>query len=101
MGHVDSASDGPSVFFDLRNLRSGDEVLVTRRDGTVAVFEVEAVRQYSKDEFPTELVYGDTEDASLRLITCGGAFDSAERSYRDNVVVFASLVGSHRASPSS
>lgn len=100
VGHVDSASDGPSVFFDLGNLRPGDEVLVTRLDGTVAVFEVEAVHQYSKDDFPTELVYGHTEDAALRLITCGGAFDSAERSYRDNIVVFATLVGS-RQTPSS
>ncbi len=101
VGHVDSAANGPSVFFDLGNLRPGDEVLVTRRDGTVAVFTVEAVRQYSKDDFPTELVYGETDHAALRLITCGGAFDRAQRSYRDNVVVFASLVGSHQASPSS
>ncbi|HVR76998.1 MAG TPA: class F sortase [Acidimicrobiia bacterium] len=101
VGHVDSAADGPSVFFDLGNLRPGDEVLVTRRDGTVATFEVEAVRQYSKDDFPTELVYGDTDHAALRLITCGGTFDRAERSYRDNIVVFATLVGSHQDSPSS
>ncbi len=101
VGHVDSAANGPSVFFDLGNVRPGDEVLVTRRDGTVAVFEVESVNQYSKDDFPTELVYGNTDDAALRLITCGGAFDRAERSYRDNIVVFATLVGSHQAPPSS
>lgn len=98
VGHVDSASNGPSVFFDLENLRPGDQVLVTRRDGTVAVFEVEAVRQYSKDDFPTEFVYGDIDHAALRLITCGGAFDRAERSYVDNIVVFATLVASHQAS---
>ena len=101
VGHVDSASGGPSVFFYLGDLRPGDEVLITRRDGTVAIFEVDAVGQYSKDDFPTELVYGDTDHAALRLITCGGAFDRAERSYVDNIVVFASLAGSHRASPSS
>ncbi len=94
VGHVDSASGGPSVFFDLGELRPGDEVLVTRRDGTVAIFEVDAVGQYSKDDFPTELVYGDTDHAALRLITCGGAFDRGERSYVDNIVVFASLASS-------
>lgn len=98
VGHVDSASGGPSVFFDLGELRPGDEVLVTRSDGTVAIFEVDAVGQYSKDDFPTELVYGDTDHAALRLITCGGAFDRGERSYVDNIVVFASLADSHRAS---
>lgn len=98
VGHVDSAADGPSVFFNLGNLRPRDEVLVTRRDGTVAIFRVDAVRQYSKDDFPTELVYGDTDHAALRLITCGGTFDRAQRSYLDNVVVFATLVGSDQAS---
>lgn len=75
--------------------------MVTRRDGTVAVFEVESVDQFSKDDFPTELVYGATDDAALRLITCGGEFDNAERSYRDNIVVFATLIGSHRVSATS
>lgn len=97
LGHVDSAADGPSVFFDLANLRPGDEVLVTRRDGMVAVFVVESVDYYPKDDFPTELVYGATDNAALRLITCGGTFDRASRHYRDNVVVFANLVDSYRA----
>jgi hypothetical protein len=38
---------------------------------------------------PTERVYGPTPDRALRLITCGGPFDYARRSYRDNVVVYA------------
>jgi hypothetical protein len=29
----------------------------------------------------------------LRLITCGGTFDRARGSYRDNLVVFARLAG--------
>lgn len=66
----------------------------------VAIFAVEAVSQFPKDDFPTELVYGGTDDAALRLITCDGTFDRAERSYRDNVVVLATLVGSHPASQS-
>lgn len=101
VGHVDSATDGPSVFFHLGNLRPGDEVLVTRGDGTVAIFTVEAVRQHRKDAFPTELVYGDTDHPALRLITCGGPFDRAERSYRDNVIVFATLVGFRQTSSPS
>ncbi len=98
VGHVDSATDGPSVFFLLGTMRPGDEVLVTRRDGIVAIFTVESVRQYPKDDFPTELVYGETDHAALRLITCGGSFDRTQRSYRDNVIVFATLTGFHRPS---
>ncbi len=100
VGHVDSARDGPSVFYDLGKLRPGDEVLITRRDGTVAAFTVEAVHRYSKNEFPTELVYGDSDHAALRLITCGGTFDRARRKYVDNIVVFAALIGTRSLPPS-
>ncbi len=94
LGHVDSATQGPSVFFNLGDLRPDDKVLVTRADGLVAVFRVDGVRRYPKDDFPTRLVYGSTDYAALRLITCGGPFDYATGHYLDNIVVFASLVGS-------
>lgn len=95
VGHVDSAAQGPSVFFNLGDLQPGDRVLVTRADRLVAVFRVDGVRRYPKDHFPTRLVYGNTDHAALRLITCGGPFDSANGHYVDNIVVFASLVGFH------
>lgn len=91
--HVDW-NRAPGVFFRLRDLAPGDEVAVDRADGSTARFVVIGVEQYPKDAFPTERVYGDIDHAGLRLITCGGAFDRAERSYRDNVVVYAGLVGS-------
>ena len=87
-GHVDS-SEGPAVFWRLRELTAGDEVLVDRADGTTARFVVTRVERHPKDAFPTDAVYGPTPDAQLRLITCGGEFDRSVRSYRDNVVVFA------------
>ena len=93
LGHVDSAEWGPGVFFDLGALRPGDEITVTREDGSAAVFAVDRVERHRKDDFPTIEVYGNTDDAQLRLITCGGAFDPDARSYEDNVVAFASLVG--------
>lgn len=88
-GHVDNAS-GPKVFYRLRELKSGDRVVVTRSDGKAATFRVDAVEQYAKGAFPTQAVYGPAPGNSLRLITCGGVFDAAARSYRDNVVVYAS-----------
>jgi hypothetical protein len=92
LGHVDSAANGPSVFYDLGRLRPGDRVTVTAADRSVRTFAVDAVRSYPKDEFPRLEVYGDTAGPELRLITCGGDFDDAARSYRDNTVVFARLV---------
>ena len=94
LGHVDSASNGPSVFFRLGELKAGDRVIVARADDSVAVFEVDEVRRYSKADFPTDTVYSDINHAGLRILTCGGAFDDASGHYLDNIVVFASLVGS-------
>ncbi|MDP9430478.1 MAG: class F sortase [Actinomycetota bacterium] len=91
-GHVDSAANGPSVFYELGNLAPGDRAEVTREDGTVATFEVYDIRVVPKDDFPTLEVYGNTEGPELRLITCGGPFDSSAGSYIDNVVVFARQV---------
>ena len=91
--HVDW-NHAPGVFFRLRDLEPGDDVSVARADGTTARFVVLGVEQYPKDAFPTERVYGDVDHAGLRLITCGGSFDRAARSYRDNVVVYAGLVES-------
>jgi hypothetical protein len=93
-GHIDSAADGPSVFFRLGALQPGDEIDVARADGTMAIFTVTGVRQYPKDEFPTSTVYGNANFAALRLITCGGAFDSATGHYLANTVVFAALTSS-------
>ncbi|GAA4786258.1 class F sortase [Actinomycetospora chlora] len=92
LGHVDSAANGPSVFYRLGDLRPGDRATVTLADRTTRTFAVEAVRSYPKDAFPQLEVYGDTPGPELRLITCGGDFDRAAHSYRDNTVVFARLV---------
>ena len=88
LGHVDSKT-GPAVFFRLGELEAGDEVLVDRADGTTAHFLVTSLERYHKAEFPSELVYYPTVEAELRLVTCGGPFDSSTGHYRDNVVVFA------------
>jgi hypothetical protein len=79
------------VFFDLRRLRVGDAIHVTRDDGSRVSFTVERVEQFAKDAFPTDRVFGPVGGAELHLITCGGTFDWNRHHYRDNVVVFARL----------
>ncbi len=89
-GHVDDYT-GPAVFFRLRDLAVGDEVLVTRADNTVAVFTITQTQQYPKDAFPADEVYAPVGDSELVLITCTGSFDQGARSYLDNLVVRATL----------
>jgi Sortase domain len=95
-GHVDSVR-GPAVFFRLGALRPGDTVNVTLADGIVAIFRVTGVRRYAKSDFPAKAIYGATDYAALRLITCGGTFDYATGHYLSSVVVFTSLTSSRRA----
>lgn len=87
VGHVDNRR-GPAVFYRLRELQPGGEVVVHRADGSQVGFVVERSRQVPKNAFPTEEVYGATPDPTLRLITCGGTFDRRSGHYRDNIVVF-------------
>lgn len=91
VGHVDSY-EGPAVFYRLRELVPGDRVTVARVDGSQVVFEVYGSETVAKDAFPTDRVYGPTAGAELRLLTCGGAFDSRTRSYTENVVVYLRLL---------
>jgi hypothetical protein len=95
-GHVDS-DYGPAVFFRLGALRPGDTIDVRLADGVTAVFRVTGVREYAKSRFPAKAIYGATDFAALRLITCGGAFDYATRHYLSSTVVFASLASSRPA----
>jgi hypothetical protein len=92
-GHVDSYQ-GPAVFFRLGALRPGDLVEVNLADGVTAVFRVTGVREYLKSRFPASTIYGATDYAALRLITCGGAFDDTTGHYLSSTVVFASLISS-------
>ena len=95
-GHVDSYH-GPAVFFRLGALRPGDTIDVTLADGIMAIFRVTGVREYAKTKFPARIIYGATDYAALRLITCGGAFDYITGHYRSSTVVFAALDGYRKA----
>ena len=91
-GHLDSYL-GPAVFLRLTDLTSGDRIFVNRVDGTTAEFTTQRIERHDKNAFPTDAVYGDTPDAQLRLITCGGEFDYQDRRYHDNIIVYAIRTG--------
>ena len=89
-GHVDWGGS-PGVFYRLRELLPGQKITVIRADRSVAVFDVQRVQRFAKAAFPTAAVYSNLDYAGLRVITCGGAFDSRLHSYTDDTIVFAAL----------
>jgi sortase (surface protein transpeptidase) len=94
-GHVDSTS-GPAVFYKLRQLRRGNLIKIHRADGSVVQFRVEGLERWPKATFPTRRVFGRTSTSTLRLVTCGGSFDSSTGHYVDNTIVYAARVRERR-----
>lgn len=94
LGHVNNLASPVGLFFRLHEMKAGEQFSVGRADGTVAVFVVDKLALVKKATFPTLAVYGNTNRAEIRLITCGG-FDPASGEYTENTVVYGHLVSSH------
>jgi sortase (surface protein transpeptidase) len=90
-GHVDNVA-GLGVFWRLRELAAGDSFQIVRADSSIVTFKVDSIEQFPQDKFPTAQVYGKVGYAALRLITCGGVFNSDTHHYSDNIVVFGRAI---------
>jgi sortase (surface protein transpeptidase) len=90
--HVDY--DGRlGLFYRLDRVAIGSRVTVTRRDGTSVTYRVASRQHVLKRSLDSLGLLGTGGRPRRVLVTCGGSFDAATRSYRDNVVVTASPVG--------
>ncbi|MEV4097134.1 class F sortase [Streptosporangium saharense] len=96
LGHVNTRG-GAAVFSRLKEVRRGDKIKVSRSDGAIVEFTVDGVEQVSKTSFPSKRVYGNTGEATLRLITCGGVYNSKTHHYTDNIIVYATLSATRKA----
>jgi LPXTG-site transpeptidase (sortase) family protein len=89
-GHVDSRN-GPAIFYNLRDLTVGDEVIVTGENGVKKTFVVTDKQQYPWDESPLTSIFGYSHSSSLNLITCSGVFDRSSHNYNKRLVVYTKL----------
>jgi sortase (surface protein transpeptidase) len=90
-GHVDTSHDGLGALYrvGIGDLRIGDRITVTTMFGRQVNYRIYAQSVYAKTaQLPAE-VLASTREPRLVLITCGGPFDTDDRSYEDNVVVYA------------
>lgn len=101
-GHVDYWNVGPAVFYDIRNLAEGDEVILTGEDGSTFTYAVTTNEIYDVNALInggiTEIV-APTETPVLTMITCGGEFDYQNGEYLSRTVVRAELVPTHATPP--
>jgi sortase (surface protein transpeptidase) len=86
--HVDTRTEGRGVFAGLVRLAPGDTITLVAADGIEQLWTVTARTQHRKDALPSEL-FARSGPPVLALVTCGGPFDPQARSYRDNVIVWA------------
>jgi sortase (surface protein transpeptidase) len=91
-GHLDSRS-GPAVFWDLRKVLPGDELVVTYANGTRFVFEVEDKERYFADQLPVQKLLGRNPRRMMNLITCDGAWDRGHASYVQRLAVYTRFKG--------
>ncbi|MEO8695299.1 MAG: DUF4397 domain-containing protein [Acidimicrobiales bacterium] len=81
-GHV-------GVFFGLGRVEPGARISVDYDDGSTRWFITTARRSFAKPDLPVTDLFRLDGAPTLALITCGGQYDSATKSYSDNVVIYA------------
>jgi LPXTG-site transpeptidase (sortase) family protein len=88
-GHVDWASVGKAVFWDLKDLNPGDIIEVEMADGEVYTYSVNSKLQYDVATAPIDQIVGPSPQQMVTLITCSGTFSSASHQYDKRLVVRA------------
>lgn len=92
-GHLDWYGVPQAVFFHVGDLKKGDAIQVTGKDGVVYDYSVDWVKDYivaDLDQKTIEAIVGDSQTEELTLITCGGQWDAAKQEYVQRLVVRAS-----------
>ena len=89
-GHVDYIHHGPAVFWDLRELKSGDQVQVKTKDGALITYEVVYNKFVGADAADFNQIVSATADESMTLITCTGDFNNGH--YNQRQIVWARRV---------
>ncbi len=89
-GHVDSKT-GPAIFFYLKKLSKGDEIILTAKDGEELTFVVSGKESYPYTDSPIEKIFGPTDSRKLNLITCTGTFNRSKGTHEERLVVSTEL----------
>ena len=94
-GHVSNWSAN-GIFYNLKSLKPGDDITITRGDSTTYVYRVATskVYPYNAVDMNTVLSPIDKTKPGLNLMTCTGQVMKGTSDFNERLVVFASLVRS-------
>jgi LPXTG-site transpeptidase (sortase) family protein len=90
-GHLDRPGGFPAVFWRLRDLRVGDEVLVKNTSGKTLRFQVTRIELYPAQDAPIQDIFGNWGGTFLNLITCAGDWIPIQHQTNLRLVVYTSL----------
>jgi hypothetical protein len=91
-GHVDNGLALAGVFKHLSDVKIGNVVDIVTRGGTNLHFMVIQIDSYPYDSTSTDAMVYPEPGSYLRLITCGGTWLPAHRTYDTRLVVTAELM---------
>ncbi len=90
-GHRRNAAFLPAVFYHIKDLAIGDEIFITRKDGTKLRFKVIRSEFYNYEDVPTRQLFLETGAAYLKLVTCEGEWREVDRTARERRIITAIL----------
>jgi len=90
-GHLDRPGGFPAVFWYLRDLHVGDEVLVKNNSGKTLRFQVTRIALYAPQDAPIQDIFGNWGGTYLNLITCAGDWIPSQHQTNLRLVVYTSL----------
>jgi len=90
-GHRTDPGGGNDIFAALGTAQSGDTIVLTTGGGKKVRFVVRSVESFDTSALPTDRLFGSDGTAQLRVIAPSG--DVSGKSYQQDLVVFADLIG--------
>lgn len=93
-GHRDW-DDNQAVFWDLKSLQVGDTVHI-EGDGRLLTYTITGKERYDYQVSDTSGIFGGSDTAQIKLITCDGNFIDSSDTYQKRLVVTAQLQGATR-----
>lgn len=91
-GHFGWVGGIPAVFDNLYKLQKGDNLYVQDEKGATTTFVVRESRNYDPKADASDVFRSNDGLAHLNLITCEGAWNAAQKSYSNRLVVFTDKV---------
>lgn len=93
LGHIDGTGR-KGILYRLSELKPGATVTVGLDNGKNCTYRIDELLTVHKAQFPTQRIWGNTPDAQIRIISCGGKFVGGQYGYQDNLIGIGHMVNS-------